>query len=382
MTHSTPEAGVGRGALSVAAAKRLSPGFALDVEVTMPAGITMLFGASGSGKTTLLRCIAGLTKPDAGRIAIGDRVLFDSRSGVDVAVQDRHIGYVFQQAALFPHMTLRQNIEYGLYRLPPVERGQRVSAIAESFRIAPILDRRPPQVSGGERQRAALARALVTEPSLLLLDEPLSALDHAIQSRIIDDLRRANEARRIPMVYVTHSHREVYALGERAVVIDGGRVIASGTPHDVLDRPDRGVLATLAGFENVFSATVVERRERAGTMECQLEESAGPQSRTRPTLEVPLNTASVGQPIRIAIRAGDILIGIEEPRGLSARNVLRGRLVELTAQGPTMVALVDAGARFIVHLTPTGVESLHLTPGDHLWLIVKTYSCRIVADTP
>jgi molybdate transport system ATP-binding protein len=357
--------------LTVVASKRLRPGFTLDVAVTAPPGITMLFGASGSGKTTLLRCIAGLTTPDAGRIAVGDRVLFDSQTSVDVAVQERHIGYVFQQAALFPHMTLRQNIAYGLHRLPPREREQRVSGIAESFRIAPILDRRPAQVSGGERQRAALARALVTEPSLLLLDEPLSALDHAIQSRIMDDLRRANDARRIPMIYVTHNHREVYALGERAVVIDSGRVIASGTPHDVLDRPDQGVLANLAGFENVFSATVVERRERAGTMECRLEGATT-------ELEVPLNIASVGEPIRVAIRAGDILVGTEEPRGLSARNLLRGRLAELTARGPTMVAVVDAGARFIVHLTPTGVDALHLKPGDHVWLIVKTYSCRIV----
>jgi molybdate transport system ATP-binding protein len=375
MTHSTPTAGTRRGALTVDVTKRLGPNFSLEVAATVPPGITMLFGASGSGKTSLLRCIAGLTRPDVGRIAVADRVLFDAETGIDVATQDRHVGYVFQQSALFPHMTIRENIEYGLNRLAPGERRQRVSAIAESFRIAHILDRRPARVSGGERQRAALARALVTDPSLLLLDEPLSALDHAIQSRIMEDLRRANEARRIPMIYVTHSHREVYTLGERAIVIDGGRVIATGTPHDVLDRPDQGVLANLAGFENIFSATIVERRERAGTMECRLEGSTT-------ELEVPLNAGAVGQPIQIAIRAGDILVGNEQPRGLSARNVLRGRLVELTPQGPTMVAVVEAGKRFIVHLTPTGAESLHLKPDDHVWLIVKTYSCRIVAETP
>jgi molybdate transport system ATP-binding protein len=360
--------------LAVSVRKRLGPGFAIDVTLSAPPGITMLFGASGSGKTTLLRCVAGLTRPDEGRIAIGGRVLFDSTAHVDLTVQDRHVGYVFQQAALFPHMSLRENIEYGLTRVSADERQQRVSTIAESFGIAHLLERRPAKVSGGERQRAALARALVTEPSLLLLDEPLSALDHAIQSRIMDDLRRANDARRIPMIYVTHSHREVYALGERAVVIDSGRMIASGTPHEVLDRPQQGILANVAGFENVFDAIVVERRERAGTMECRLAGWAT-------GLEVPLIDADVGDRVRIAIRAGDILVGNQEPRGLSARNVLRGRLVELSAQGPTMVAAVDAGARFIVHLTPTGAESLRLNPGDHVWLIVKTYSCRIVADT-
>jgi molybdate transport system ATP-binding protein len=360
--------------LFVNVAKRLGPPFALDLTLAAPPGITMLFGASGSGKTTLLRCIAGLTTPDRGRIVIGERVLFDSDSGVNIPVQHRHAGYVFQQAALFPHMSLRENIAYGLPGLSRAEQRQRVETIAESFRIAGILDRRPGQVSGGERQRAALARALVTEPAMLLLDEPLSALDHAIQSRIMDDLRRANEARRIPMLYVTHSHREVYTLGERAIVIDAGRIIASGTPHEVLDHPEHGVLANLAGFENVFEAVVVERRDRAGTMECRIEG-------TTTELEVPLSAAAVGEPLRIAIRAGDILVGNQEPRGLSARNVLRGRLVELTVHGPTMVAVVDAGARFLVHLTPGGVASLHLQPGDHLWLIVKTYSCRIVAVT-
>jgi molybdate transport system ATP-binding protein len=166
----------------------------------------------------------------------------------------------------------------------------------------------------------------------------------------------------------------VYTLGERAIVIDQGRVIASGTPHEVLDHPERGVVANLAGFENLFDATIVERHERAGSMQCRLEGSDT-------ELEVPLTQAAAGQRIRIAIRAGDILVANEEPRGLSARNVIRGRLVELTARGATMVALVDAGARFVVHLTPGGVDSLQLKPGDHLWLIVKTYSCRIVAET-
>jgi molybdate transport system ATP-binding protein len=359
--------------LTVTVTKRLGPQFALDVDFAAPPGITILFGASGSGKTTVLRCLAGLTRPDAGRIAIGDTVLDEAATGTHVATQRRHVGYVFQQAALFPHMSVRDNVAYGLHRLPAHEQRRRVSDVADAFRITGILDRPATQVSGGERQRAALARALVTEPSLLLLDEPLSALDHAIQSRIMDDLRRSNESRRIPMIYVTHSHREAYSLGERVVVLDHGRVIATGSPHDVLDHPERGVLASLAGFENVFDATVVERRERGGTMHCRLAGSGT-------ELEVPLNRAAVGQTIRIAIRAGDILVANEEPRGLSARNVLKGQLTGLAAHGPTLVATVTAGSPFIVHLTPDGARSLGLQQGDRVWLIVKTYSCRIVAD--
>ena len=353
--------------------KRLSPRFALDVGFAAPAGITILFGASGSGKTTVLRCLAGLTRPDAGRIAVGDRVLFDGGAGIDVAVQQRRVGYVFQQLALFPHLSIEQNIGYGLSGLSPHDRRHRVAGIAESFRITDILGRKPAHVSGGERQRAALARALVTDPSLLLLDEPLSALDHAIQSRIMDDLRRWNEARRIPVLYVTHSHREAFALGDRVVVLENGRLLAAGSPHEVLDHPSHGVLASLAGFENVFDATVLERRERAGTMQCRLRDSTT-------ELEVPLTRAEVGDTIRVAIRACDILVANRDPQGLSARNVLRGTLVDLTAQGPTMIATVDAGPPFIVHLTPGGVESLGLVRGQHLWLIIKTYSCRIVAE--
>jgi molybdate transport system ATP-binding protein len=358
--------------LSASITKRLSTTFTLAVDVDVAPGITILFGASGSGKTTILRCLAGLMTPDAGRVRVGERVLFDSAARVDVPAQQRHAGFVFQQLALFPHMSVEQNIAYGLHRLSPDVRQQLVSAIAESFRIAHLLDRRPSAISGGERQRAALARALVPDPSFLLLDEPLSGLDHAIQTTIMDDLRRWNDVRQLPILYVTHNHREAYGLGDRVVIVDGGRVLASGSPHEVLDHPGHEVVASLAGFENVFDATVIERREAVGTMQCRVNDSTT-------ELEVPLAGVSAGSIVRIAIRAGDILVANEEPHGLSARNVLRGQLKALTAQGPTMVASVDAGRSFTVHLTRGGVESLGLRPGEQVWLIIKTYSCRIAA---
>jgi molybdate transport system ATP-binding protein len=358
--------------------KRLSSHFSLDVALTAPPGITILFGASGSGKSTVLRCLAGLVRPDRGHIAVGERVLFDAGAGVNVPVPERGIGYVFQQLALFPHMSIRQNIEYGLHQLPAAGRRERVGRISESFHIPHLLDRKPAQVSGGERQRAALARSLVTDPSLLLLDEPLSALDHAIQSHIMNDLRRWNEARRIPILYVTHTHREVFALGERAVVLDRGRILATGSPHEVLDHPAHPLLASLAGFENVFDAVVVERRDQAGTMQCRLKDERSTLSDTE--IEVPLSDASLGDAIRVAIRAGDILVANQQPTGLSARNVLTGTLTALAAQGPTMVASVDAGVPFTVHLTPGGVQALDLQTGDRVWLVIKTYSCRIIAE--
>lgn len=352
-------------------ARRLSSAFRLDVDIEAPPGITILFGPSGSGKSTLLRCIAGLASADRGRITLDDTVLFDSTQGIDVRPQHRRVGVVFQQLALFPHLTVGGNIGYGLQHLSAAERESRVRAIAGSFHITPFLDRKPAQISGGERQRTALARTVVTEPAALLLDEPLSALDHRIQSQIIDDLRQWNDARRIPVLYVTHAHREVYALGERVIVLDHGTVVANGTPHEVLDHPGRGVVAQLAGFENLLRGQIVARRGSAGTMVVRLEQS-------NLELEVPLTTTSDDR-VTVAVRAGDILVATRRPDGISARNVLQGDIEHLQREGTAIVARVRAGAAFLVHLTPASVDDLTLRPGSRVWLIIKTYSCRIAA---
>lgn len=352
--------------------KRLSEAFVLDASFAVPAGFTVLFGPSGSGKTTILRAIAGLTRPDGGRIVVGGTTLFNGDS-VDLPVQQRRAGYVFQQLALFPHLSVRDNIAYGLHAVPAAEARDRVGAIAESFRIAHLLDRKPDQISGGERQRAALARALVTDPSILLLDEPLSALDHAIQARILDDLRRWNDLRKIPALYVTHSHREAYEIGERVIALEHGRIVATGTSHEVLDRPSHRMLASLAGFENIFGAEVIERAANNGTMRCRLDGA--------PTeLEVPLTEHQRGDRITVALRAGDVMLAADEPRGISARNALRGHLVEITLHGPTVVATVDAGTPFVVHVTPSAAQALQLRPGREVWLIIKTYSCRVLTE--
>lgn len=351
--------------------RRLST-FTLDVSLEAPRGITIVFGASGSGKSTLLRAVAGLVRPDEGRISVGDRLLFDSSTGVHVPPQERHVGLVFQHLALFPHLTARANLEFGLSRLSPGERGDRIRDIAGRFHIEALLDRKPAALSGGERQRVALARTLVTDPAVLLLDEPLAALDYATQTRIIDDLRQWNAARQIPVLYVTHSHREAFALGERVVLLESGRVLASGTPHEVIDLPTHETIAQIAGFENLFTATVVDRRPASGVMLCRLADGHA-------DLEVPLGLADVGASVRVAVRAGDILLATEEPRGLSARNVLRGTLASFAREGPSIVAAVDAGERFVVHLTPGAVESLGLRPAMPVWLVLKTHSCRIVS---
>jgi molybdate transport system ATP-binding protein len=343
--------------------------FLLDAAFSVPPGISILFGASGAGKTTTLECLAGLLVPSTGRVALGARVLYDSANGTNVPVERRAIGFVFQDPALFPHLTIEANVAYGLRRLDRTERARRIAAILESFRIGELARRRPEEISGGERQRAALARALVTEPQLLLLDEPLAALDAAIKARIIDDLRAWNQARTIPVLYVTHSREEVFALGERVIVLDRGRVLVEGPPQQVLEAPAHETVAQLAGFENIFDAEVVALDPGRGSMACRLGAS-------RVRLEVPLARVSTGQAVRLGVRAGDILLAAQPPRALSARNILPGKILRLAERDRVVVAEVDCGVAFEVHLTPGARESLGLVPGRPVWLILKAHSCH------
>lgn len=357
--------------LSARLQKRLSENFALSVEFSVPPGITMLFGASGSGKTTFLRCVAGLLRPDSGLIKVGEQVLFDSDRGLDVPVSERKVGFVFQDLALFPHLTVAQNVEYGLRKLDQGQIRQRSENILESFRIAGLHKHKPNEISGGERQRVALARTLVTDPRVLLLDEPLSALDYATQSRIIEDLRVWNAAHSIPILYVTHSQREVFALGESVIVLQDGKISNQGTPQAVLEAPTQESLAQLAGFENFLDAIVLSVGRDSGTMLCRL---VGAETE----VEVPLSRVEVGSRIRLAIRAGDILVAAELPRALSARNLLPARIRSLRREGAMVIAEIDAGKNFEVHLTPSARESLGLRVDQQVWLVIKTHSFRLV----
>lgn len=381
-------------------------GFQLDVEFELQNGITILFGASGAGKTTLLDCIAGLTDPDEGHIAIGARVLIDSENGINLRPMERNIGYVFQDLALFPHMTVEANVAYGLRELRAEDRKQRVAGALESMGIAELRTRHPAELSGGERQRVALARALVTQPSVLLLDEPLAALDIPVRMKIAEDLRRSVQALPIPVLYVTHSRDEVFMLGERMLMLERGKIIAEGTPHQVMSAPRSETVAQLAGFENVFDAEVTSIHEERGTMTCNVMATSVGRARLPavPTrfgdskgttevvpshngesvdsaqieLETPLVRAEVGSKLRVGISAGDILLATSTPVGLSARNILPGKLVSLWQRDMIVVARVDCGVEMSVHLTLAARDSLQLTPGRQVWLIVKTHSCHLL----
>jgi molybdate transport system ATP-binding protein len=372
LTHTAlPKSPVSQDGVSLQVRKRLGKNFELDVAASFAGGITILFGPSGAGKTALLDCIAGLARPDAGRIAIAERILFDSALGINVSPQVRGVGYVFQDLALFPHLSVEGNVEYGISSIEGRERRRRSSTILESFRIAHLRLRKPGQISGGERQRVALARALVINPAILLLDEPLAALDAATKSKIVDDLRAWNQAHRIPIVYVTHSREEVFALGERVIVLENGRLIAQGTPHEVMTAPRQETVAQLAGFENIFDASVISAHEDRGTMACQL---AG----SDVELETPLVRANVGSVLRVGIRAGDILLASLQPSGLSARNILPGRVVSVAQRDVIVVARINCGVEMEVHLTLAARDSLQLQAGREVWLVVKTHSCHLM----
>jgi molybdate transport system ATP-binding protein len=347
------------------------PGFVLDVDVAMAPGFTIVFGPSGAGKTTLLDSIAGLATPDSGRIAIGDTIFFDSERATQMPVELRKTGYVLQDLALFPHMTAAENVAYGLVGLPRNERERRTAAILESFRIAHLAPRKPAEISGGERQRVALARALVTVPRVLLLDEPLAGLDAATKSKIIGDLRAWNDQHRIPVVYVTHHRDEVFALGERVIVLEDGSIAAQGTPHQVMTAPRQEMVAQLAGFENIFDAVVEALDEGRGTMSCRIADS-------RVELETPLVRAEIGSRVRIGIQAGDIVLATAQPYRLSARNIIPGRIVSLDERDVIVSAKVDCGVEMEVHLTLAARDALELHPGGEVWLILKTHSCHLM----
>jgi len=377
LSDNTGRASVASDALTVTIRKQFAnpqANFDLDVSFSALPGIMILFGPSGVGKTTLLDCIAGLTIPDAGEIVVESRTFFSDQHRINIAVPQRRVGYVFQDLALFPHLSVEQNIQYGLARLNATRRQERTHVILESFRIPHLRNRKPAEISGGERQRVALARALVTDPCVLLLDEPLAALDAATKSKIIHDLRAWNDQHRVPILYVTHSREEVFALGERVLVLESGKLIAQGTPHEVMSAPRQETVAQLAGFENIFDVTVIAAHADRGTMTCRI---AG----SNVELETPLVRADVGSTLRVGIRAGDILLATVQPIGLSARNVIAGKMLSLVQRDVVVVARIDCGVEMEVHLTLAARDALGLQPGREVWLVVKTHSCHLMAGS-
>ena len=345
--------------------------FELHAELQVPPGFTVVLGHSGAGKTTLLRCIAGLCDPEQGSIAAGRRVLFDAARRISIEPARRNVAFVFQDLALFPHLAVQDNIAYGLRRLDARERERRTNVILESFQIAHLRKRLPHQTSGGEQQRVALARALVTEPTVLLLDEPLSSLDTHTKEGIVKDLRTWNEAHRIPILYVTHNHTEVLALGGRGVVLDRGCIVTDGSPSNAIaglhrDNPEH------AGFENVFDAVVTGLRDEDGIMVCRL---AG----TPIELEVPMARVALGTEVRLGIRATEILLATARPEIVSAGCVLRGCVTRIDRVAAGLEVRVDCGREFRVRLGSRPPRSLEVCV--EVWIAIGAHSCHLLGES-
>jgi molybdenum ABC transporter ATP-binding protein len=367
-----------------------SSGAALSAEIRLPLAqfqiecsiraereVVVLFGASGAGKTSVLDCIAGFRAPRSGRIALGERMLFCSERGVNLPVRRRHIGYLSQQPALFPHLSVRQNVEYALLDLPRSERDRRVDSILERFGVAALAASRPAAISGGEQQRVALARTLVCEPELLLLDEPLAALDLRLKSLLLEALFDWQREHAVPLLYVTHEQAEAYSLSRRVLVMERGRVVADGEPHQVFSAPFSRARAALSGYENILDAVVEKTHAELGTMTCRV---AG----TALLLESPLANNAEGESACLALRAGDILVATSRPSGVSARNVLSGRIRVIEERAGMVELRVRCAAGdgpetdFCVHITRGALQNLDLQPGQAVWLIIKTHSIQFL----
>jgi molybdate transport system ATP-binding protein len=233
-----------------------SAGFSLEIDLRAGAGVMALFGPSGAGKTLTLDAIAGFTRPDAGRIMLDDEILFDAASHVHLRPQDRHCGYVFQNYALFPHMTLRQNLVFAADRQPRLERHRRVNEMLDRFHLIGVSGRRPHEVSGGQKQRCSIARALIGSPRLLLLDEPARGLDAPLRAELYSLLRNVRQDFAIPILLVTHDLEECFELAEEMLIIRDGRIVQSGPPREILEKPANVDVARLLGLPNLFEAEI------------------------------------------------------------------------------------------------------------------------------
>lgn len=330
-----------------------------------PGQIMTLFGPSGAGKSTALRALAGLLTPTAGHIEIGGEIVFDSARQRWLPPHLRRVGYLPQQLGLFPHLTIAQNVAFGL---PRADAALRVRELLELLQIGELASRYPQQVSVGQQQRAALARALAPRPALLLLDEPFSALDAELRRELRRELRAVRDREQLPMLLVTHDVEDALALSDMVLVLDHGRIVAQGPPVEVLERPSVERLSRLIEVENIFQGRVVQAAPDSG-LTCDLGGVA---------LELPYAKLAPGAAIRVGIRAGDIMLATAQPRGLSARNLLPGRVLAVEPKGFGFEARVDCGPLFRVQVTRHAVETLQLAPGQPLWLVIKSNSCFVI----
>lgn len=339
------------------------PGFDLDVAFDAPPGLTVLFGPSGSGKTTLINAVAGLLRPDKGRIVADDWVLLDTDTRRILPPHRRRLGYIFQEGRLFPHLTVRQNLSYGRWFAPRSARTENPARVIEMLGIGHLLDRRPGALSGGEKSRVAIGRALLAAPKLILADEPLAALDEARKAEILPYFERLRDEAGVPILYVSHASAEVARLATTVVALRQGRVVAFGPPAQVL-----GDVAAVGarGAASVLSARVVAHHADGLS---ELITAAGP-------LWLPRVADAPGIALRVRILAHEVILSRTRPAGLSALNILPGTITRIhQGEGPGAVVHLAIGAEeILVRITRRACATLALNPGDTAFAILKSMS--------
>lgn len=345
------------------------PGLALEIAFEAPGGVTALFGRSGAGKTSVINAVAGLLRPDAGRVTLEETPLFDSAAGINLPAHRRELGYVFQDARLFPHLSVQRNLTYGR-RFAGTRPGPDLPEVCALLGLEALLERRPDTLSGGERQRVAIGRALLTRPRMLLMDEPLAALDNARKGEILPYLERLRDETGLPILYVSHAVAEVARLATTIVVIDAGRVVRAGPAGAVLSDPGLARQFGVREAGAVLPARVAAHHDDGLT---ELSVSGG-------RLFLPRLARASGAPTRVRILAHDVILSDREPAGLSALNVLPVRVVALReGDGPGVICQLQCGEDLLLaRVTRRSAAALALsdaqTEGRVMWAVVKSVS--------
>lgn len=349
--------------LSVALKHRFA-GFSLDVAFEVPSGVTALFGPSGSGKSTIVNAVAGLLRPDWGIVRYGPHDLLNTEEGRVLPPHLRRVGYVFQDARLFPHLTVRQNLGYGRWFAPRI--GPDFDRVVEMLDIAPLLSRRPATLSGGERQRVAIGRALLANPQILLMDEPLAALDDQRKAEILPYIEHLRDNTAIPILYVSHSVTEITRIAGAVVLLGAGRVLRAGSVADVFSDPAMVTSVGLREAGSVINARVAAQDDDGLT---RLDTEAGP-------IWLPRLATAIGARVRVRIAAQDVILSRSRPEGLSALNILAGTITSLRmGDGPGAIVQLRVGKDLLlVRITRRSVAALDLTVGTSVFAVLKSVS--------
>ena len=331
-----------------------------------PSGVTALFGSSGAGKTSIVNMVAGLLKPDSGRVAVDGHVLFDSSSGINLPPEKRRVGYVFQDGRLLPHYTVKSNLTYGMHRTPSNQRYVDFDQVVELLGIGPLLSRRPATLSGGEKQRVAIGRALLASPALLLMDEPLASLDANRKSEVLPFIMAMSREFAIPILYVTHAMDEILHLASRMVLLESGRVLASGPIEQLISRPDLRPYFGNEDYGTLIEAEVVSNDDADGLTHLRFPGGV---------LKAGRISAPPGASVRIRIPARSVAIALEKPVQSSFQNIFPGIVTHVIDDGGAFASVgLDLGCPLVAQITMKSCRQMNIMAGQPVFAVIKTVS--------